>query len=103
VTALRHAGMSGHDIAALLAERALQATPQRPLLIPNEEIATYGLNRRPDVLAGEWTEGNDVFTCCRACIEQKPQPYQAQIDGASAAIYDGTGSATSAAATSPKR
>ncbi|MGH9209201.1 MAG: hypothetical protein ACRD2C_00800 [Acidimicrobiales bacterium] len=88
VAALRQADMSGHDIAALLTERALQAAPQRPLLIPNSEIATYGLDRRPDVIAVEWPDVEVGLTCCRACVEANHRPWESWPDGTSAAVYD---------------
>jgi hypothetical protein len=91
VTALRQAEMSGHDIAALLAVRTLRAATQRPLLIPNTEIATYGLSRRPDVLAVEWPDREVVFTCCRSCVETNRLPWQSWPDGTSAAVYDARG------------
>jgi hypothetical protein len=88
VAALRHANMSGHDIAALLTQRSLQHLPQRPLLIPNREIASHGLTNRHDVIAVEWTDGNDTLTCCRTCVEKNRRPWRKRRDATSAAVYD---------------
>lgn len=88
VAALLQAGMFGHDIAALLAERSLQDLPQRPLLIPNSEIAAHGLAHRPDVIAVQWPDTDVVLTCCRTCIETNRRPWQNEPDGTSAAIYE---------------
>lgn len=91
VVALRQANMAGHDIAAVLSERALQAGPRRPLLVPNSEIATYGLGQRPAVLAVEWADADVVLTCCRACVETDVRPWQERPNAASAAVYNGPG------------
>jgi hypothetical protein len=90
-TALRQANVPGHDIAAILAERALYAAPQRPLLIPNCEIAAYRLGRRPDVAAVEWPERGTMLICCRACVENNPRAWGSQPDGTSAAVYEARG------------
>lgn len=89
VTGLRQAHMSGQDIAALLAERALTAAPRQPLLISNSEIASYGLGLHPEVLAVEWVDGDTVLTCCRACVEGRIRAWQDPPHRFSAAIYDG--------------
>ncbi|MGH9211708.1 MAG: hypothetical protein ACRD2C_13640 [Acidimicrobiales bacterium] len=88
VTALRRANVCGHDIAAVVGERALRAAPQRPLLVPNSEIAAYGLSRRPDLVAVEWPDRQIVFTCCRICVESNPRAWQNHPDGTSAALYE---------------
>lgn len=90
-TALRQANVPGHDIAAILAERALYAAPRRPLLIPNSEIAAYRLDRRPEVVAVEWPERGTVLVCCRACVENNPRAWGSQPDGTSAAVYEARG------------
>lgn len=90
-TALRQGNVPGHDVAAILAERALYAAPRRPLLIPNAEIAAYGLSHRPEVVAIEWPERETVFTCCRTCVEWRSGPWQNQREGTSALVYDARG------------
>lgn len=91
VAGLRQTNMSGHDIAALLAERALTAAPSQPLLIPNSEIATYGLSRYPGVMAVEWLDGDTVLTCCRTCVEGDVRAWQSRPDSSSATVYTGPG------------
>jgi hypothetical protein len=87
VAAMGQANVCGHDVAAVLDERSLHAAPQRPLLIPNSELAAYGLSRRRDVIAVEWPDDRVVLTCCRACVEIDPGPWERQPDGTSAAVY----------------
>lgn len=88
VMALRRGNMCGHDVALLLAERVLRAAPERPLLIPNSEIGSYGLSRRPDVVAVEWPDQQVVLTCCRRCVESNPRAWENHPDGTSAAVYE---------------
>lgn len=92
VAGLRQTNMSGDDIAAILAERALTAAPSQPLVIANSEIATHGLSHHPGVLAVESVDGDTVLTCCRICAEGNPHRWVSrQPDGTSAAVYEPCG------------
>jgi hypothetical protein len=92
VEALLGMNMSAVDVVALLNDQPLNVRPSRPLLVPNADVALFGVANRPDAVALRWEAGplvGQVF--CRPCVDRYRDRWRDVPAGVSALIYTGPG------------